>query len=93
MTVVCGALSYIKNCRINISKDFYFLPVQCLYSSVVDNKMATKGNVFCHVEKSLKALEKLPRVALNNIRDSPEAFKPVCYHVYAVDFYFERNME
>ena len=55
--------------------------------------MATKGIVFCHVEKNLKALEKLPRVALNNIRDSPEAFKPVGYHVYAVDFYFERNME
>jgi hypothetical protein len=40
--------------------------------------MAAKGKAFCHVEKNLKALEKFPRVALNNIRDFPEAFKPVC---------------
>ncbi len=39
--------------------------------------MAAKGRTFCHVEKNLKALEKFPRVALNNIRDFPEAFKPV----------------
>ena len=32
---------------------------------------------YCHVEKNLKALEKFPRVALDNIRDFPEAFKPV----------------
>ncbi|XP_028393961.1 uncharacterized protein LOC114518178 [Dendronephthya gigantea] len=38
--------------------------------------MAVKGIAFCHVEKNLKALEKLPRVVLNNIRDFPEAFKP-----------------
>ena len=29
------------------------------------------------MEKNLKALEKFPRVALNNIKDFPEAFKPV----------------
>ena len=39
--------------------------------------MAAKGRTFCHVEKNLKALEEFPRVALNNIRDFPEAFKPV----------------
>ncbi len=39
--------------------------------------MAAKGRTFCHVEKNLKALEKFPRVALNNIKDFPEAFKPV----------------
>lgn len=33
------------------------------------SKMAT-----CYVQKNLSALKKLPRVALNNIRDIPEAF-------------------
>ena len=45
-------------------------------------KMAVKGSGLCHVEKNLRALEKFPRVALNNIRDFPEAFKPVCLKVF-----------
>ena len=40
--------------------------------------MAAKAKAFCHIEKNLKALEQFPRVALNNIRDFQEAFKPVC---------------
>ena len=40
--------------------------------------MASKARAVCHVEKNLKALEQFPRVALNNIRDFQEAFKPVC---------------
>jgi len=31
----------------------------------------------CHIRKNLAALRQFPRVALNNIRDLPEAFKPV----------------
>ena len=31
----------------------------------------------CHIKKNLAALRQFPRVALNNIRDLPEAFKPV----------------
>jgi len=30
----------------------------------------------CHIRKNLAALRQFPRVALNNIRDLPEAFKP-----------------
>ena len=37
--------------------------------SDVGSKMAA-----CHVEKNLTALRRFPRVALNNIRDLPEAF-------------------
>ena len=31
----------------------------------------------CHVKNNLTVLRQLPRVALNNIRDIPEAFKTV----------------
>ena len=31
----------------------------------------------CHIRKNLAALRQFPRVALNNIRDLPEAFKLV----------------
>lgn len=31
----------------------------------------------CHIRKNLLALRQFPRVALNNIRDLPEAFQPV----------------
>ena len=45
--------------------------------------MAAKAKAFCHIEKNLKALEQFPRVALNNIRDFQEAFKPVCcFHLF-----------
>ena len=52
--------------------------------------MASKARAVCHVEKNLKALEQFPRVALNNIRDFQEAFKPVCIILlFLVDRYIE----
>ena len=47
---------------------------QCTTSS----ERKESGNMAaCHIRKNLAALRQFPRVALNNIRDLPEAFKPV----------------
>ena len=53
---------------------------QCTTSSErkKPGKPGTKTNMAaCHIRKNLATLRQFPRVALNNIRDLPEAFKPV----------------
>ena len=42
----------------------------------IKNNMAANMAI-CHIKKNLTALRQYPRVALNNIRDLPEAFKAV----------------
>lgn len=79
-TPVCPSPQSLRHCcaSTNVARGLGY--------NLGENKMAAKGSVLCHVEKNLKALEKLPRVALDNIKDFPEAFRTVSTSVYVFLF-------
>lgn len=76
--IVTNAVPYIEKVAVALDRvDWEGVGMHIILFFEFGNKMAAKGKVLCHVEKNLKALGTFPRVALNNIKDFPEAFKPV----------------